>query len=324
MTRCASPLMASTIATLAMMSTFGGARDVQAQGPPSPRPQPPRVQLLRWKLAPGETLRYTRTSRNEEKKEDGTTTRTSQSSTIELSWHVDSVAADGSARVTQRVDRVRQMLATPEGEVVYDSAEAEAPKGRATPLAVAVATLVGAECSFVLTPRGEVRELTLSDKTHARAMKEGVVGTVRRYEVLLGSSVPAATLPARPVEKGATWPEILRVQVSWDAREIVRTYRFSGPIERQGRTVEAITFETRTTRGPAFPTLGDPREPTRKDEWAGRGQLTFDDTAGRLLDREERSYLPWPGIESETGFSQFTELIETVTLKSDATDGRRK
>ena len=116
----------------------------------------------------------------------GQTVETSIKQTVGMTWEVDSVAEDGSARVAQTIDRIEVALKSQFADIRYDSDAEEAPEGPAATIAPLIDAMVGARIVLVMTPMGEVVDVEIPPE---------MVEAIR-------------TTPARPPSRSKGWPRL--------------------------------------------------------------------------------------------------------------------
>jgi hypothetical protein len=123
-------------------------------------------------------------------------------------------------------------------------------------------------------------------------------------------------LPRGAVKLGETWTDEDKITyIPYVTLERSTTYRYAGPVDRDGRRLEAIDFEVETTATPG------PDSPYKQMEMKVRGKIFFDAAGGFLVERSESDSrkLVRAMPEDET----FEEL-NTLTTLSREEDGRAK
>ena len=117
--------------------------------------------VLRWKLTPGETFRFVTQMKMVAKVGDGPTAFTTTSDqTIEMSWAVKSIDADGVASVTQTFDRMRMKMTSPQGVIIdFDSATDGETAGISKTLVPFLEAIVNKPISVRIDPRGDVSDV---------------------------------------------------------------------------------------------------------------------------------------------------------------------
>src|SRR5690242_9054989 len=84
---------------------------------------------LRWKFQKGETLSYTMVQKTTNKINAGNqNVEYSFSQTIDNTWVVKDVTADGQAEVAQTFDRIQTTMDLPNMKIEYDSKDGKLPE----------------------------------------------------------------------------------------------------------------------------------------------------------------------------------------------------
>ena len=130
---------------------------------------------LRWKFKPGETLRYSMEQKTVTTlKVPGQQLQTTLTQTIDLSWAVKDVAADGTADVSWTIDRMRTRIESALGAFAYDSKDEKVPEGPvAAALVPTLKALVGAQFPFKINPQGELSDVKVPEKVAQDAPRCG-------------------------------------------------------------------------------------------------------------------------------------------------------
>jgi hypothetical protein len=270
-------------------------------------------QELRWRLKAGETLHYTRESDRVMTILGGEQPfKQNTRRTIELTWRVQKVEPDGSARIVETIDRIRHSIKNPREELVFDSAKRVAPaQGTAAAIAAGIKPLVGAEFSFALTPLGEVHDVTLSEKTRqAIASAPPAAGAALR-ETALTFLIPALPLPEAAAKPGASWTEKASfADPMFGTRNLTRTFRYYGGRIRDGKKLAEIGVEVESVVTP-------PKDaPVRFEvkSMTTRGTISFDVASGRLVERSDKETARMNMINAGKTTEQVLEGTETTTL----------
>lgn len=189
---------------------------------PSPPAGAQAGEVLRWRLAAGETLRYRQTVEMTTSLEMmGQPMRQSQSQEFHLRWDVREVAADGTARIDQTYERVAMDAEVPMmGAFHWDSGEGSPPPRGGEVIFAAVQTFVGKTISFRLSPDGRVSDLAgvagIRDEAlaaierlqHPMAglLREQIGGALSDEVVAQGIASHTGVLPGEPMGPGDRWP----------------------------------------------------------------------------------------------------------------------
>lgn len=144
---------------------------------------------LRWKFKQGDTLQYVSRSKSDVVVDaSGVEFDISSGQTMDLTWKINKVNDDGSAEVSQRIDRLQLLINSPlTGEFRFDSKEAAkegeedkdnkqqapGPGGqiaeRFLPL---LKSMIGQSFTMKISPRGEVTDIKLPEKMSEALKKQ--------------------------------------------------------------------------------------------------------------------------------------------------------
>src|SRR4051812_7302341 len=214
-------------------------------------------QVLLWKLKPGERLHYTRSLSQKSRLGDGPERR--HSNVEEGIWSVLQVEPDGTARITQTLNRIQGIMPGWKDEVVaereeftFDTDQTYPPDSAPGRVVRGKMLKVGSEFSFTLTPLGEVRDVSLSESTRKRLAERPAAGRGFSDDALR-SSIPAAPLPRGELKPGQSWTEKPTFIDSFffPTRVLATKYRYAGPIERDGSRLDVIELEFESDLTPA-------------------------------------------------------------------------
>ncbi len=202
-----------------------------------------RAAELRWKFKPGLTLHYTmeQTISQRVETEDGRALAVDSTQTIEMTWKVKSVEANGTGVLEQTIDHVITSVKSPFGKYIYDSKDGKMPDtpGAAESLAVWKA-LVGQPFSYRMSPSGALSEIVVP-KSLTSALKdaskdpEGAGGkpaggafTEDALKKMIQQS--SQELPVGEIEKGKTWTKSSTTpRPPIGSLKFERIYTYDGP-----------------------------------------------------------------------------------------------
>lgn len=269
---------------------------------------PAQAETLRWRFKPGETLRWVM-----DKKEvytevkDERETKTTVTQTTNMSWTVKSVADDGSAQLTLKIDRVVAENRTPYGVFKYDSS---AKQAAANPTEAAMQDLmkaaVGAEFSSKISATGELTDVRLPDqltKALTEQKKDGEpegntpLSDENLKKMFTSMSLP---LPREDLAPGKTWTRQDKFPTPpAGSVTIDTTFRFRGPDPQAGANVVRIDHDARFT--PELTANNEFKITIKSQELTG--SIFFDTAAGRIvkftvIEKDERR-ISFQGMESD-------------------------
>jgi hypothetical protein len=241
-------------------------------------------ETLRWKLEPGQTLRYEFSQDNVIEVElPNQAIETKNTLTFGLNWEVKSVEADGSARIEQTVDYVRVTIVAPgQDEVVYDTREEGEPPAQLGFLKTLYGAVLGKPYGLTLDARGVIRDVQVPEEVSAAAKGSpaeamadgGSLISAKGVERLLAQVIPP--LPEGPAEAGATWDLKLVLPAGPLVMTLVNRYRLES--SDGGQAVVKADIDTGIAPGEGAPfevEVGDQK---------GDGTYRFDVAKGRLVD----------------------------------------
>lgn len=241
---------------------------------------------LAWKFTPGETLHYRRTQ--DRTLTAGPAGQEAQQHTVritDVTLVVDRVEPDGSARVSQTIDRIQYEQTAPNRNLRYDTADPNPAPEAAARFGQSLGSLVGASFSFDLSPTGKVSGLTLSDATKATVAGGPAalaqVMTPQTLELL----IPTVPLPEGPIEPGREWTDTASFTAPViGTQTLMTTYRDAGSENQEGRSLRKITGSVDIRSDPPEDT------PVKVEEQDLETEVTilFDPAGGELISREDR------------------------------------
>jgi Family of unknown function (DUF6263) len=171
---------------------------------------------LRWKFHKGKPYHYVLTRGTEVNMmllDNSIKTKTSEFS--DITWVVSAVNPDGSADMTQTIDRVQIKVEGPTGAIDVDSKQKAdlGAAGTAALMRKLVDAMVGSPTAVVMSARGEVTSYKLTDKL-SKALKMAEPQAAPALGSLFGEKgmkqlmeQVLMLLPEKPVSPGATWQQ---------------------------------------------------------------------------------------------------------------------
>jgi hypothetical protein len=236
---------------------------------------------LRWKFAPGQKQTYAMTQKTSMKMElQGNPVKTSYTQTTDITWEVKAVDKDGIADMVQTIDRVRFEMMAPTGKVDVDTAKESDAPGTPELMSKLFRSMAGSPFSMKMTPRGEVRDLTVPAKLVDAFKNAGpaaqMVGSEESLKNLIGQSV--VVFPEAGIAEGNTWQATRKLPMPFGTMVMDTTYTLeppTGPVANIGINVKAAIE----------PKEGSPLEikVTSQDT---KGHYRFDNAAGNLKSSE--------------------------------------
>jgi hypothetical protein len=278
---------------------------------------------LSWKFKSGETLRYTMVQETSQgMKAMGQEFKTNMNQTVNLHWTVKNVAGDGSAELSQTIDRVRTKVDAPGNTFEYDSESGKAPEGQiATLLTPLLKSLVGAEFTFKMNGRGELRDIKVPQKLIDSLRQAGpaaAAGGMFSEDGLKNLiSQSSLALPGEAVEKGKTWKQQSRVPLPMIGTMVMdKTYTYQGPDSKSPGLLQ-ISLDTKVSLEPA----ADSNVAVKISSQKGEGEFSFDSQAGRIVSSRVNDKLQMSLSIMGQELQQTTDTVTTMKL---GTDGATK
>lgn len=204
----------------------------------------------------------------------------------EILWTVDEVRDDGTAKISQKVQRIKMNLkATPNVEFQYDSASDEEPTGSiAANLTPILGALVGATFDVTMNSRGEIVEIQVPDdvvqalqKVPNAAQMGGMFSKEGLEKMVQQGSL---TFPEGQIEPGREWTNSFEVESPGRGTQTVTTkYRYLGQEEVDGQTLDAFAVSLQLDLGEDAAPAGT-EVTVQKQE--SDGKIYFDREEGRM------------------------------------------
>jgi hypothetical protein len=244
---------------------------------------------LRWKFKPGETLRYAMEQKTVTTlKVPGQQLETTLTQTIDLSWVVKDVAADGTADVSWTIDRMRTRIESAIGAFAYDSKDEKVPEGPvATALVPTLKALVGTPFPFKVNPQGELSDVQVPEKVTQvlRDAGQAASGANTPFsEEGLKNMITQSSLalPADDFSVGETWSKQTKVpSPPIGTMTLDTTFTYLGP-DPKAANIEKIGLATK---------LGVEPQPDGDvklviNSQVAKGEFSFDNAAKRVVNSE--------------------------------------
>lgn len=242
---------------------------------------------LRWKFKEGEALHYQMdqtTTTTIVLKANNQEIKTTNNQVIDLTWKVGKVAADGTAEITQTIDRMRSKVESAFGSFDYDSKSDKVPEG---PIAASVVPtlklLVGASFQYKMGPRGELTDVrvpegllkSLKEASPASAAAAGSIFTEDGLKNMIHES--SLALPEEDLAPGKSWSRATKLPPSpVGTMSLDKTYTYTGPADGKEKLDVKVAIKLEP---PANATVD-----IKIAEQEGSGSFLFDNTAGRVVE----------------------------------------
>jgi hypothetical protein len=247
-----------------------------------------------------------------ELKANGMEIKTTLGQTIDTTWKVGSVGDDGSAELTQSLDRVRTKVESAFGAFEFDSKAEKEPEGQiAAQVVPMLKTLVGATFRYKISPRGELSDIRIPEGLVEKLKAAGPAsGNISMFtedglkNMILESSLG---LPADSIDLGKSWSKQSRIPSPPLGTLVMnKTYRYEGPSQKGERIgLEVVIELEKMADGQVDIALGDQN---------GKGFFTFDNAQGRVSESAVSQKVQMVIKVSGQEVSQTTETSSAMKL----------
>jgi hypothetical protein len=273
---------------------------------------------LRWKFSPDKPYHYMLTQGMEmSMKLPNNDLKTTMSQVSEMTWKVKSVKPDGSAAMSQVIDRMHIKVEGPAGKFEIDSnkkGDAAAPVGPLAGLGKMVEGLVGVPVDVTISARGEVLSVNVPDKM-MEAMKTAGPGgqafagafTEKGIKQLFEQS--SVVLPEKAVAPGTTWVQKRSVETAGLGNmDIDTTYTDKGEVPgKPGLRMIDGAVKMQIKPGENSPVT------MRVIKQDNAAKFLFNTTAGHLSSSEIKQNMQME--ISAQGQTLKQDLVQTVSMK---------
>lgn len=204
--------------------------------------------VLRWKFKPGDTRRFNVQQEISQKiNVGGQATTITTTHEMTMAWKVESVDADGVAKMTQTIDRITMKSVSAQGVMMeYDSSTDKEPQGMAAMVAPIYKSMLGKPFVMWMNSQGRVVEMKLPQGMleNLNKMAGGAqLGSLFSEDGLKQMS-QTAVLPEEPVTPGKSWEQETSINNPALGKQTFKTrLTYLGTEERGGKPVEKIGLE---------------------------------------------------------------------------------
>ncbi|MBI2824879.1 MAG: hypothetical protein HYX69_09350 [Planctomycetia bacterium] len=269
---------------------------------------------LRWKFKAGDKVGYEMgMEMDQDMKIGDMSVGMKMTHRMDMSWDVKDVAADGTATISQTVNRVRMDMTLPPGAgagpIKYDS-KAEKQEPGAEMIAPMFDAMVGKPFTMKVTTLGEVKEVQLP-KAMIEAMSKTPLGAMNPMfsedgikQMFKQNVLP---LPEKAVADGTTWDSTMEMKGLPFGKMVSEThYKYAGQEERGGKKLDKIDVSANTKFEKA------PNAEIQLDikNQESAGAIYFDNKAGTAVESSQTSKM---SMEVEFGGMTIEQDVTTKT-----------
>lgn len=213
----------------------------------------------------------------------GATQQATMTMTLDMSWNVLKIDANGQGTVQIKVNHARLAMDGPTGKVEADSkdtAEPADPVGKAFgQIARAMAAM---EITGAMLPTGEMKDIAVSKDTE-KALK-GLPGADKMADALNPDSfknmITNVVFPMEEISNGKTWSNKTESKTPIGKAITDNTFTYEGQAEKNGAKLDRITVK------PAIKIEPEPAAAIKFEvkDAKGSGEVLFDNKTGRLVE----------------------------------------
>jgi len=246
--------------------------------------------------------------------------QTTLTQTIDLSWAVKDVAADGTADVSWTIDRMRTRIESALGAFAYDSKDAKVPEGPiASALVPTLKAIVGAPFPFKVNPQGELSDVKVPEKV-AQALRDAgpaMSGSNSTFSeeglknMIIQSSL---AVPGGDIAVGKSWSKQTKIpSPPIGTMTLDKTFTYLGP-DPNSPNIEKIGLATK---------IGVEPQPDTKikfdiDAQEAKGDFSFDNAAGRIVSADVVEKMETTATVMDQKIQQIVDTKTTMKLIPDA------
>jgi hypothetical protein len=238
--------------------------------------------VLRYQFKEGQKLHYVLEQKVTMKMNvQGQDFETDMVQIYDISWNILSVGKDGSAKITEKFDRIRFTMNGPTGKTEYDSKDGKIPDdavGQA--MAPLFKALTNLEISMTMASTGALKDVKIPE-AFLKAIQDLPGGDMFSEENLKHLTNQAGLVfPKDAVTKGQTWEEKMELKIPMAKMSVTYLYAYQGPVTRGGKKLEAIGLKA------VMKFEADPKSNatiTLKSQDT-KGTSYFDNKTGRLVE----------------------------------------
>lgn len=226
---------------------------------------------------------------------------------LNISTHIKSVDAQGSAKAEQTIERVRMKMAVSapvEQTIEYDTdSDTESDNPAVKQIAGNISNMLGEAIGMTISPTGEMTDIVIPDKI--KATQQGAGGANSLEETFKKSGL---RLPEGEITKGKTWTQEMDMGLPFGTMHITTNYTYDGKNEDG---LEKISAKMVLDLTPAENADVAVTATAKRAE----GSFLFDNTSGRLVKSEIYQDLD---IDIGGVAKQNTKTVVKMTLIDDA------
>ncbi|MCH2131261.1 MAG: DUF6263 family protein [Pirellulaceae bacterium] len=271
-------------------------------------------ELVCWKLTKGQRFDVTM---NQEMEQItvilGNEVKVPQTTRMEMAWTINEVDEQGNFRITQEIKRLKVATQLPDqGELIYDSNEADPPAGLATQLSTIMGPMINARIEQTMSPQGEVWDVKFPNAALAGLQQAPILKRMLSDEMMKKSfALSSPEFPKEALAKGQMWQTNAETKSPLGVMKVTNSYTYGGTVQRAGKNFELMGVTVNTVFGADGNTLGTKVEV--KDQ-VSEGQILFDNENGYLVESKVKTNMTMLITAFGQSMDQKTEATQTLTF----------
>lgn len=268
---------------------------------------------LRYKFKSGERINYEMEQRmSMQMNAMGRDVKMDTSQIFDMAWTIGTVDADGKAKMTQKIERIRFVMDAPPplGRVEYnsrDNKELEGAFGQI--LGPMFKAMVDAEFTLTMDTQGRFSDVKVPEKL-LEALKNSPAGaqlgemfSEEGIKRMVGQG--GLILPDEALSKGKTWNQKTEVKTSFATMKMDNICVYDGPTTRDSQQLEQVSFQPKIAMEPNK----DAPVTIKQKSADAKGTALFDNAAGRLVETKMTQVME---MEIEAGGQNMTQKLEQI------------
>jgi len=239
---------------------------------------------LRYKFKEADKLAYVMEQKMEMKMTvAGNDITTTMNQTMDMTWKVTAVDKDGTAKITQTIDRVRVTIDGPQGKTTFDSKEDKDPEdavGKA--IAPIFRAMAGSDFTLTMSSLGEPGDVVVPKKILDAIKNAGPAGGSMSGDTLKQIASQAGLVVSKDaVKKGDSWNRKIEVKMDPIGKTVADIKATDeGEVTRDAKKLEKIALKPTLTLE-AAPNAAAKLTLKKQD---AKGTALFDNDKGQLVE----------------------------------------
>jgi hypothetical protein len=235
---------------------------------------------------------------------------------LEMAWNVLKVEKNGDAQIKILFTGAKIVSEGPNGKLVIDSKDLKEQKDdTGKVLASVVGAIANLEMTFVMEPRGEMKDIQIPDKvknSFKTAPGGEVMADLFSDEGLKKMANGGIVFPMDPVAKGKSWTQKADMKIPSGQIKGEIEYTYEGQEAKDGKKLDQIALKPNITIEP----VPNATVPIKFKSQEGKGRVLFDNTTGRLIEVSSHQTMELTAEVAEMNIAQKIEQQTVLKLKN--------